>query len=120
MCPDEADQIGRAGGQSLDLAREWNHDWAEKPDKKRLRGIGGQTGIGISIGCMLEGYLIRIVYFSGYYSVWSCEIWDFDSNSILIPTVAIFTENLLFLKILLPANTVALRLFKIQIVQKEQ
>lgn len=65
---------------------------------------------------MLEGYLIRIVYVIAYYSVWSCELWDFDSN-ILIPTVAIFTENLLVFKILLPANTVALRLSKI--VQKK-
>lgn len=34
-----------------------------------------------------------------------------------MPTVSVFTENLLVSKIILPANTAALRLFKIQAVQ---
>lgn len=59
------------------------------------------------------------MYVIAYYSVWSYEIWDFDSNDILTPTVAIFTENILVLKILLPANIVTLGPFSMQIAQKE-
>lgn len=83
-----------------------------------MGGIGGQAGIGMPIGYMLEGCFIRIVYVIACYSGWSCEIWNYDSNEVLIPTVAIFTENVLVLKILLPANMVTLRLFRIQISQK--
>lgn len=41
----------------------------------------------------------------------------FHSNDILIPIVAIFTENVLVFKILLPANR--RRLSRMQIAQKE-
>lgn len=84
-----------------------------------MGGIGGQAGIGIYIGYMLEGCFIRIVYVIACYFVRSCEIWDFHSNDILIPSVGIFTENILVFKILLPANMVGLRLFRMRISQKE-
>lgn len=73
VCPDEVDQTGRAGGQSLDVAAQRDHDWAETPEEQRLGGIGGQAGMRLATGCRLEGCFSRIVYVAACCSVWFCE-----------------------------------------------